>query len=67
MVKILYADDIAQRLNVSKGTLHKKEFQRRIGLPIGRIGKRISCPEPIFDDWVINKTGAGQADEKEST
>lgn len=60
MVKILYAEEIAERLNVSKGTLHKKEFQRRIGLPPNKIGNRIAIPEPIFDEWVINKVGVGR-------
>lgn len=55
MIKYLYADEIAKRLNVSKATLHKREFQKRIGLPLGKIGNRIFCPEPIWDEWALKK------------
>jgi hypothetical protein len=64
MVKILYSDEIAQRLNVSKGTLHKREFQRRIGLPSNRLGKQIAIPEPVWDEWVLNPFRA-KSDEQE--
>lgn len=53
-MKILYSKELAERLNVSVGTLHKKEFQRRIGLPPDRIGRRIAIPEPKFEEWVLN-------------
>lgn len=55
-MKILYAKEIAERLNVSVGTLHKKEFQQRIGIPIYHMGKRIYTPEPEFENFVINGT-----------
>jgi len=54
MIKLLFSKDIALRLGVSKATLHKKEFQKRIGLPTNRIGKRIAIPEPVFNDFIIN-------------
>lgn len=57
VMKNLFASEIAERLNVSMGTLHKKEFQNRIGIPLGKMGKRIFCPEPIFEKWVFEKSG----------
>ena len=60
MIKILDSDEIAKRLNVSRNTLQKREFQRRIRLPLGRRGNRIAIPEPIFDEWVLNGFGANR-------
>jgi len=54
MVKILFSKEIAERLNVSISTLHKKDFQHRIGLPPNKIGNRIAIPEPIYDEWILN-------------
>ncbi|MCB9748298.1 MAG: hypothetical protein H6755_07810 [Candidatus Omnitrophica bacterium] len=52
-MKILYAKDIAERLNVSVGTLHKKEFQRRLGLPLDHKGRQLCCPEPILNEFFL--------------
>ena len=60
MKRILFSDEISKRLNVSKNTLLKREFKHRIGLPPNKIGNRIAIPEPVFNEWVINKTGMGQ-------
>jgi len=59
MVKNIFSEEMAQRLNVSMGTLHKRDFQRRIGLPVRKIGKRLFCPEPVFDQWVLTQAGVG--------
>ncbi len=56
MVKFLYAEEIAERLNVSLGTLHKKEFQERLGLPIRHMGKRIYILESEFEEWALNSS-----------
>lgn len=53
-MKILYAEEIADRLNVSVATLHKKEFQRRLNIPIKHMGRRIYIPEIKFEEWVLN-------------
>lgn len=53
----LYSKELAERLNVTIGTLHKKEFQQRIGLPLQHMGKRIYIPEPKFEEWVLNPAG----------
>jgi len=58
MVKILWIKDIADRLNVSVGTVHKKEFQKRLGLPLEYAGKRPYIPEPKWDEWVLNPSGS---------
>ncbi len=53
-MRILFAKEIATRLNVSVATLHKKEFQRRLGLPLDHYGKQLGCPEQKFEEWVLN-------------
>lgn len=53
----LFSEEMAQRLNVTLGTLHKRSFQLRTGLPIRKLGKRIFCPEPVWDAWVLEKAG----------
>lgn len=57
-MKILFGKEIAERLNVGVETLYKKEFQQRLKLPIQRMGRRIYIPEPKFEEWVLNPTGA---------
>jgi len=54
---ILFSKEIAKRLGVHQNTLQKREFQRRIKLPVGKIGKRIAISESIFEEWVLNNFG----------
>ena len=57
MIRNIYSKELAERLNVTLGTLHKKSFQKRIKLPVKKMGKRLFCPEPIFNDWIIDPDG----------
>lgn len=56
-MKNLYSQELADRLNVSRDTLHKREFQQRLKLPILHMGKRIYIPEPVFEEWALNPAG----------
>lgn len=60
MMRILYAAEIARRLNVSTGTLHKREFRKRIGLSLDKFGKQLGKPEPMWDEWVLKRSGSQQ-------
>ena len=60
MMRNLFSKELAERLGVSVGTLHKTEFQQRLGLPIGKIGRKIFSPEPIFNEWVMRQAGVGR-------
>jgi len=60
MIRNIYSKELAERLNVSLGTLHKKSFQRRIKLPVQKMGKRIFCPEPVYNDWILNPEGVNK-------
>jgi len=65
MIRNIYSKELAERLNVTMGTLHKKSFQRRIKLPVRKMGKRIFCIESMFNDWVINPDGMNKKDEQD--
>ena len=57
MMRMIFSKELAERLNVSVATLHKREYRRRIGLPTGKVGRQICCPEPVYNEWALEQAG----------
>ena len=50
--RLLTAEEIAHILKVALNTVHNRDWQKRTGCPMIKIGKRIYALEATFWKWV---------------
>jgi len=49
---IIFIDEIAEILGISKNTLQRKAWRAKTGCPLKKVGKRLLAIRSEFDQWL---------------
>lgn len=48
---IMFSKDIAKMFGCSENTLRRREFRKKLGIPIKKVGKRLCCSRSELEKW----------------
>ena len=55
--EILFVDDISKMFRISSNTLRRKEWRKKSGIPLKKVGKKLCGAKTEIDRWFLDLDG----------